>query len=128
MDKTTIRRRLERERTRLEGVRDGIRRDQGDTLEAEAGGELSKLDQHPGDLGTETFEQEKNVSLLEQVEHELLEIDAAHERLERGTYGTCLACGKPIPAARLQTLPAARFCVEDQAMAERQAGMPGPRA
>jgi RNA polymerase-binding transcription factor DksA len=127
MDKTTIRRRLERERIRLEAVRDGIRRDQGDELEAEAGGELSNLDQHPGDLGTETFEQAKNLSLLEQVEHELLEIDGAFERLARGTYGTCQACGKAIPAARLQTLPAARFCVEDQARAEREAGLPGPR-
>jgi RNA polymerase-binding transcription factor DksA len=128
MDETTIRRRLERERTRLVGVRDDIRRERGDELEVEAGGELSNLDQHPGDLGTETFEQEKNVSLLEQVEHELLEVDVAFERLERGSYGTCQACGEPIPAARLQTRPAARFCVEDQARAEREAGLQGPRS
>ena len=70
---------------------------------------------------------EKNVSLLEQVEYELSEIDAAFQRLERGGYGKCQACGRPIGDARLEAMPATRFCVEDQAKAEREAGFPGPR-
>jgi RNA polymerase-binding transcription factor DksA len=127
MNKAKVRKRLEQERARLEGVRDGIRRDQGEGPDADAAGELSSVDQHPGDLGTETFELEKNVSLLEQVESELLEIEAALERLERGTYGTCQACGRPIPAERLEALPATRFCVDDQAKAEREFGSPRPR-
>jgi RNA polymerase-binding transcription factor DksA len=127
MNKAKVRKRLEQERARLEGVRDGIRRDQGEGPDADAAGELSSVDQHPGDLGTETFELEKNVSLLEQVESELLEIEAALERLERGTYGTCQACGRPIPAERLEALPATRFCVDDQAKAAREFGSPRPR-
>ena len=126
MDKATASRRLEEERTRLQGVRDGLQREQ-DEGTSETGGELSSVDQHPGDSGTETFEMEKNVSLLEQVDDELREIEAATQRLERGTYGTCQACGKPIGDARLEAMPATRFCVEDQAKAERQAGYPGPR-
>jgi DnaK suppressor protein len=127
MDKATASRRLEEERTRLQGVRDGLQREQ-DEGSSETGGELSSVDQHPGDSGTETFEMEKNVSLLEQVDDELREIEAAFQRLKRGTYGTCQACGKPIGDARLEAMPATRFCVEDQAKAERQAGYPGPRA
>ena len=127
MNKAKVRKRLEQERARLEGVRDGIRRDQGEGHDADAAGELSSVDQHPGDLGTETFELEKNVSLLEQVESELLEIEAALERLERGTYGICQACGRPIAAERLEALPATRFCVDDQAKAEREFGSPRPR-
>ena len=127
MDKATASRRLEEERTRLQGIRDGLQREQ-DEGSSETGGELSSIDQHPGDSGTETFEMEKNVSLLEQVDDELQEIEAAAQRLERGTYGTCQACGKPIGDARLEAMPATRFCVEDQAKAERQAGYPGPRA
>jgi DnaK suppressor protein len=127
MNKAKVRKRLEQERARLEGVRDGIRRDQGEGPDADAAGELSSVDQHPGDLGTETFELEKNVSLLEQVESELLEIEAALERAGRGTYGTCQACGRPIPAERLEALPATRFCVDDQAKAEREFGSPRPR-
>ena len=127
MDKATASRRLEEERTRLQGIRDGLQREQ-DEGSSETGGELSSIDQHPGDSGTETFEMEKNVSLLEQVDDELQEIEAAAQRLERGTYGTCQACGKPIGDARLEAMPATRFCVEDQAKAERQAGYPGSRA
>ena len=127
MDKATASRRLEEERTRLQGIRDGLQREQ-DEGSSETGGELSSVDQHPGDSGTETFEMEKNVSLLEQVDDELQEIEAAAQRLERGTYGTCQACGRPIGNARLEAMPATRFCVEDQAKAERQAGYPGSRA
>jgi DnaK suppressor protein len=127
MDKATASRRLEEERTRLEGIRDGLQREQDEGM-SETGGDLSSVDQHPGDSGTETFEMEKNVSLLEQVDDELREIEAAAQRLERGTYGTCQACGRPIGDARLEAMPATRFCVEDQAKAERQAGYPGSRA
>jgi DnaK suppressor protein len=127
MDKATASRRLEEERTRLQGIRDGLQREQ-DEGSSETGGELSSVDQHPGDSGTETFEMEKNVSLLEQVDDELQEIEAAAQRLERGTYGTCQACGRPIGDARLEAMPATRFCVEDQAKAERQAGYPDSRA
>ena len=67
MDKATAAKRLEGERTRLEGIREGIRREQDDAI-SDAGNELSSIDQHPGDSGTETFEMEKNVSLLEQVD------------------------------------------------------------
>jgi DnaK suppressor protein len=126
MNKATARKRLEGERTRLQGIRDNLHREQ-DEAASDTGGELSSFDQHPGDSGTETFEMEKNVSLLEQVDDELREIEAAFERLERGTYGTCQACGRPIGDERLEAMPATRFCIEDQAKAEREAGYPGPR-
>ena len=126
MDKAKASRRLKEERTRLQGIRDDLQREQEEAT-SETGGELSSVDQHPGDSGTETFEMEKNVSLLEQVDDELLEVEAAVQRLERGTYGTCQVCGRPIGDERLEALPATRFCVEDQAKAERQAGYPGAR-
>jgi RNA polymerase-binding transcription factor DksA len=126
MNKATVRKRLGEERTRLEGIRDDLHREQAEAT-SETGGELSGVDQHPGDSGTETFEMEKNVSLLEQVEDELQEIELAFQRLERGTYGTCQACGRPIGDERLEAMPATRFCIEDQAKAEREAGYPGPR-
>jgi RNA polymerase-binding transcription factor DksA len=126
MDKAKASRRLEEERARLEGIRDDLQREQDDAT-SETGGELSSVDQHPGDSGTETFEMEKNVSLMEQVEDELQEIDLAVQRLERGTYGRCQACGRPIGDERLEAMPAARFCIEDQAKAEREAGYPGSR-
>ena len=127
MNKAKASRRLDEERTRLQGIRDNLHREQEEAT-SDTGGELSSFDQHPGDSGTETFEMEKNVSLREQVDDELQEIEAAFQRLERGTYGTCQACGKPIGDERLEAMPAARFCVEDQAKAERQTGYPGSRS
>jgi DnaK suppressor protein len=126
MDKATARRRLKEERTRLQGIRDDLQRERAEAT-SDTGDELSSFDQHPGDVGTETFELERNVSLLEQVENELEEIEAAFGRLERGEYGRCQACGRPIGDERLDAMPAARFCVEDQARAEREAGYPGSR-
>ncbi|MGV9628648.1 TraR/DksA family transcriptional regulator [Streptomyces sp. NPDC003487] len=41
----------------------------------------------------------------------LKEIDEAFARIQDGTYGTCLDCGKPIPAERLEILPYTRHCV-----------------
>ena len=126
MDKATARRRLEEERTRLQGIRDDLQRERAEAT-SDTGDELSSFDQHPGDAGTETFELARNVSLLEQVENELEEIEVAFGRLERGEYGRCQACGRPIGNERLDAMPAARFCVEDQAKAEREAGYPGSR-
>jgi RNA polymerase-binding transcription factor DksA len=122
-----IRQRLDEERERLLRVREGLGSGGGGDAGASVADELSHYDQHPGDLGSETFEQEKNASLLEQVDAELDAIDQALQRLEAGRYGTCLACGRPIADERLEAMPAARFCVEDQARAEREAGASGRR-
>jgi RNA polymerase-binding transcription factor DksA len=49
----------------------------------------------------------------------LEDVDRAMRMLEKGTYGICEACGRPIPAERLEVHPAARFCLEDQQNLER---------
>jgi len=89
--------------------------------EQEGSSELSTLDQHPAEIGTETADWEVALSLHEQLTGELADIDAAERRLDDGTYGLCEACGRPIDAARLSALPASRFCIEDQRLAEREA-------
>jgi RNA polymerase-binding transcription factor DksA len=117
--------RLEEQRRFLEDVKatfDHL----GEESETEAAGELATLVQHPADLGTETFDRERDLSLLEQVVAELDDVEHALRRLDDGSYGTCEACGQPIDAARLEALPAARFCVKDQSAAEREAGVHPP--
>lgn len=128
MDERKIRARLEAERERLQGMRRDLRRDPETTADLASVGELSDYDQHPGDIGSEVFEHEKNASILEQVEAQLVEVDDAFVRLDKGTYGACEACGKPIEAARLRERPFARFCLEDQQRVEREAGLPGTTA
>lgn len=115
------RRRLEAEQGRLATLRDGLRRGLRDETESASLGELSDADQHPADTGTETFNRERDMGTLESIDSELSEVQAALERLEAGTYGVCEACSRAIPAERLESLPATRFCVEDAELASAEA-------
>ncbi len=129
MDTELVRQRLAEERERLDGVRSTFDAE-GLTEQSESDsiGELSSYDQHQADMGTETFEREKDLSILEQVEAELADVEHALRRLDEGTYGTCEVDGKPIPEDRLEAMPAARFCLEHQAEAEREVRISGERA
>lgn len=122
MESDVVRRRLDEENARLTDIRDRFT-EEGLTSETEGEslGELSGADQHQADIGTETFNRERDLSILEQVEAELADVSHALRRLDEGTYGTCEACGKQIGDERLEALPATRFCLEDQAVAEREA-------
>jgi RNA polymerase-binding transcription factor DksA len=125
MDKRKVRTRLRQERERLMAVQHDLRGDAETTTDVNSVGELSAYGQHPGDIGSEVFEHEKNVSILEQIDDQISEVDAALERLEAGSYGRCQACGEPIEPARLEERPYTRFCLEDQRRVEREAGLPG---
>src|SRR4051812_46988246 len=126
MEADEIRQRLQSERERLEGVKATIDAENIDgETEGESLAELSSVDQHQADIGTETFEREKDLSILEQVEAELNDVEHALRRLDDGTYGTCEACGKPIGDERLAAQPASRFCVDDQARVEDEARRAG---
>jgi YteA family regulatory protein len=129
MDTDQARQRLADERERLNGVRSTFD-EEGLTEQSETDsvGELSSYDQHQADMGTETFEREKDLSILEQVEAELADVEHALRRLDDGTYGTCEVCGKAIPDERLEAMPAARLCLEHQAEAEREVRFSGERA
>jgi len=121
MDKRTARKLLKSERERLQAVLTAL---EEETAGVTAAGETfteAGTDQHPADMGTETFELEKDMSIRHNVEAELADVDRATQRLDDGTYGLCEACGKKIPDQRLQAIPAARFCLKDQARAEREA-------
>ncbi len=79
----------------------------------QGGGNLSHLPLHMADVGTDNYEQENTLNLLAREERILKEIDAALERLERGTFGRCEECRGPIqPKGRLKELPYTRYCVE----------------
>lgn len=122
MDGKPIRKRLEHERNRLRRLLEAFTHEEIDSAsESQSVAELSAYDQHPADMGSETFERTKDLSIMAQIEAELDDVDRAFRRLENGTYGICEACGKAIEQARLEAIPTARFCVTDQARAEREA-------
>ncbi|ANY69933.1 molecular chaperone DnaK [Paenibacillus sp. BIHB 4019] len=74
--------------------------------------ELSAVDNHPADAGTDLFERSKDIALLEQEELHLYRIDAALEAFQNGTYGSCIVCKEPIPYERLEALPDCLYCLD----------------
>lgn len=75
-------------------------------------GELSPIDNHPGDLATEIYERGKDSALLEQEEFHLERIDAALEAMNNGSYGKCAVCSEAIPFERLDAVPDTIYCVD----------------
>jgi DnaK suppressor protein len=78
---------------------------------------------HPADAGSDAYDRDFALSLLSREQDALYEIDQALRRIELGTYGICEMSGKPIPRARLEAIPFARFTVECQSQLERQKGV-----
>ena len=109
---------LENERHRLKRMKAEALGDERGSTERSDLGELSNLDQHPADLGTEVFEREKDLSIIETIDGELEDIEAALGRLDDGSYGNCERCGSPIGKERLEAVPYARLCIEDQTKME----------
>jgi RNA polymerase-binding transcription factor DksA len=107
VDADDARERLEAEQERVEGLIEGLRGEFG-ASENEDVSELADYDQHPADTASETFEREKDLSILDQLEGELAELHAALARIDDGTYGVDEVTGAPIDPARLEALPTAR--------------------
>ena len=81
--------------------------------------DLSNLPIHMADVGSDNFEIENTLGLVDSERKLISEIDAALERIENGTYGICEGSGKPIPRARLEAIPWARYCVEYAVLLEK---------
>ncbi len=115
IDRDDAARRLQAERARVEGLISEVRNDVGTGSESQELSELSDYDQHPADVGSETFEREKDLSILESLESELAEIEAALRRVDEGTYGVDEVTGEPIDPERLEVQPTARTNVATDA-------------
>ena len=74
------------------------------------------------DLGSDNFEQELELGLLENHEKSLQQINDALMRVEMGTFGICEMCDKPLPKARLKAMPHARLCLECKRQEEEANG------
>ena len=117
MDQNRFRTLLEQERTRLTDLRGSLAETTED-VERDPTGDPS-TGGHVADAGSEMFERSRDLSIVQDIDAQLADIEHAAARLANGEYGTCEACGRPIAQARLEARPAARFCVEDQQGAER---------
>jgi RNA polymerase-binding transcription factor DksA len=109
----------ERAKELLERERERVLRELKDLRLGRGGDEeLSKIDQHPADAGTELFEEERDQSMIERLESELEAIERASKRLADGTYGFSVESGEQIPDKRLEAVPHAERTVAEQARFE----------
>jgi DnaK suppressor protein len=111
-DDAAARSRLQSDQQRVQGLIANLREEGLDEEEAEQVGDLSHVPQHQADQGSEVFEREKDIAILEQLERELAEIEAALQRLDEGTYGVDEITGEPIAPERLEAYPIARTNID----------------
>ena len=122
IDEQQVKERLDAREREIEERRQALRRGGDPTSE-----ELADYDNHPADQGTETFMQEMDETTELILDEEAGRVREARQALEDGRYGTCVDCGKEIPAARLEAIPESIRCVEDQRLREARHGG-GPAA
>ena len=114
-------------KSRLVAMRARLRGDVSAMAEAalsktrsESSGDLSSMPMHMADVGTDNFEQEFTLSLLQSEEEALEQIEGALERIEDGTYGSCVECDAKIAKARLNAIPYAPLCIKCASKAPRE--------
>ena len=78
----------------------------------EPGSGTTAFDDNFADSGQVAAEMGENKVLAAQLRSELDEVERALEKIEAGTYGKCEVCGEPIAEARLEAMPATRFCIQ----------------
>ena len=104
---TMLRSQLENERKHLTEQLEQLEADAQPTEERREGSPFGKREEE----ATESFELEKRLALEKQTRDQLAEVDHALAKFEKGTYGKCDICDKPIDPARLEALPHATLCL-----------------
>ena len=104
---------------RVGGVLSELEEDALRAVGGESAGGLSDVPLHPADMGTDNFDEELDLALLENEQQLLVDIDDALARIKAGTYGRCENCHREIPRERLEALPYARYCMECAEKLER---------
>jgi RNA polymerase-binding protein DksA len=110
---------LEQERQRVMDAINYLHEETPGSLEDETEEIVGNSDNHLGDTATATLDREIDYSLEENSEQVLRAIDAALQRIDEGTYGTCSTCGQPISEERLEAIPYATQCIDCRRKGER---------
>jgi len=85
----------------------------------QGGGELSTMPVHMADIGTDSYEQEFSLGLMEEEKRNLVDIQQALLRIDQGTFGICEGLGIPIEKERLEAIPWTRYSLEYARMREK---------
>ncbi|HET8527990.1 MAG TPA: TraR/DksA C4-type zinc finger protein [Gaiellaceae bacterium] len=119
IDTDRFRTQLVEERERVKRALDHLHGEHPGSLEDETDELATASGNHMGDVASATLDREIDYSLGGNSEQLLGEIDAALKRIDDGTYGTCVKCGREIQVERLEARPWASLCIDDARDAER---------
>lgn len=111
--KSTLKKLLLEQKMMIERHDDNLSLEQGSIRDTTT--ELSTVDNHPADLGTELYEREKDMALKVHEDSELEKVDGALNAISKGTYGICDECGEEISYERLEAVPYTTRCVDHAA-------------
>lgn len=115
----SLRKRLEARKSEIESdvsyMADEMR-----SIGVEQDDENGSLGNHIAEDGASIAEAERIVTVTEDMQHILAQVNAALERMNEGTYGVCQRCGKPIGEERLEAFPYVAYCIECQSILERE--------
>lgn len=111
---------------RLTGLREHLRKQKGD-LKRDAVETYTGPRREQADEATNTYDRDWALGMISSEQNVLYEIEEALNRIRTGTYGTCELTGKPIPKARLDAIPWARFTAEAERELEKRGELRGAR-
>ncbi|HDQ45645.1 MAG TPA: TraR/DksA family transcriptional regulator [bacterium] len=114
---------LIQKRKEMQNHMDAITESERETTIKDASGDHSAFSFHMADQGTDTMEREKNFFYAQRDGKILAHIERALDRIERGEYGKCRACGEQIAFARLEAVPHATLCIQCKSNQEKTPDM-----
>ncbi len=101
-------------RERLVGKVDFMQEETLKKSRQDASGDLSNVPIHMADVGTDNYERDLMIELIQSGEQGLRDIDSALEKIEEGTFGICEICRKKINKERMRAVPSASLCIDCQ--------------
>lgn len=115
----TLRKRLEERRAEIESDMSYMAAEMR-SIGVDQDEENGSLGNHIADDGSNVAEAERIVTVSEDLQQILAQVNAALERMSDGTYGTCQRCERPIGEERLEAFPYVAYCIECQSIVERE--------
>jgi len=85
----------------------------------ESSGDLSGYSLHMADMASDSYDRELSLNIAGEVQEIVYEIDDALKRMEEGSFGKCISCGKKIPQKRLNAVPYAKYCIQCKSKEEK---------
>ncbi len=111
---------LIKDRSRLNDELFNLKKNNIDKSQRDASGELSGYTYHMADMATDNYDRDFSMGIATEEQKRLFAIEEALKRIEEGTYGNCLDCGKKILKKRLDAVPCTELCIECQTSQEKK--------